>query len=147
MRVLFCGDRNWSDRERIHTVMSQLAAKCERTPGDSRLPASLIIIHGAARGADTIAGEVAIDLHLPWMVFPARWKVYGRAAGPIRNHQMLEEGKPDLVCAFHDDLFRSRGTSNMVRIAQVAGIPVRVYTTNPATSFAAVQAWQGGSYS
>lgn len=146
MRVLFCGDRNWSDRERIHTVMSQLATQCDHTPGDPGLP-RLIIVHGGQRGADSIAGEVAIDLHLPWMVFPAQWKVYGKAAGPIRNHQMLEAGKPHLVCAFHDDLARSKGTANMVRIARVAGIPVRVYTTNPATSFAAVQSWQGGSYS
>ncbi len=37
---------------------------------------------------------------IPVMTFPADREKHGRAAGPIRNKQMLEEGKPDLVAAF-----------------------------------------------
>lgn len=61
--------------------------------------------------------------------YPADWKRYGRAAGPIRNRQMLEEGKPDLIIAFHSNLAESRGTANMVKIARKAGIEVRVFTS------------------
>jgi len=46
--------------------------------------------------------------------FPARWDLYGRAAGPLRNSQMLKEGKPNLVIAFHDNLDSSKGTKDMV---------------------------------
>ncbi|MEM9912925.1 MAG: hypothetical protein AAF922_19365 [Pseudomonadota bacterium] len=44
----------------------------------------------------------------------------GRAAGPIRNKEMLDEGCPDLVVAFPG----GRGTANMVKQAQAAGVEV-----------------------
>lgn len=44
------------------------------------------------------------------------------AAGPRRNQQMLDEGKPLLVLAFHDDIKSSRGTKDMVSRAKRAGI-------------------------
>jgi hypothetical protein len=53
-------------------------------------------------------------------MFPADWEKYGKAAGPIRNQQILVEGKPDLVVAFQG----GRGTANMVSRAQQAGVPV-----------------------
>lgn len=60
--------------------------------------------------------------------FPAKWKEFGRAAGPIRNQQMLDEGKPELVLAFHDDLENSKGTKDMVGRAMKADLPVILYT-------------------
>jgi hypothetical protein len=60
------------------------------------------------------------------MEYPAQWHKYGRAAGPIRNQQMLAEGKPDLVLAFHDDIDGSRGTKDMVNRARRAGVKVEV---------------------
>jgi hypothetical protein len=62
---------------------------------------------------------------LPVESFPADWEQYGRAAGPIRNQQMLE-AKPDRVFAFHEDLEHSKGTGDMVRRARKAGVPVEV---------------------
>lgn len=54
-------------------------------------------------------------------VFP-RSATNGKAAGPIRNQRMLDEGKPDLVVAFPG----GRGTADMVRRAKAAGVPVRL---------------------
>jgi len=51
---------------------------------------------------------------------PAEWDKFGRRAGPLRNEQMLREGKPDVVVAFPG----GRGTAHMVRIAKEAGIDV-----------------------
>jgi hypothetical protein len=51
--------------------------------------------------------------YVPVIEFPANWKVYGRAAGPIRNMKMLLEGKPDLVVAFPGGI----GTADMVKKA------------------------------
>jgi hypothetical protein len=48
-------------------------------------------------------------------------KKHGRAARPIRNQRMLDEGKPDLVVAFPG----GRGTTDMIRRAERAGVPVR----------------------
>ena len=84
------------------------------------------VIHGAARGADSIAGEVARQLHCEVLAFPADWDTHGKAAGMIRNRRMLDEGKPELVVAFTDDLSESRGTKDMVTRAKAAGVPVYV---------------------
>ena len=62
--------------------------------------------------------------------FPAKWRQHGRAAGPIRNQQMLDEGLPTHVYAFHDHLDKSRGTRDMIDRAQACNIPITVFTHN-----------------
>ena len=80
------------------------------------------LIHGAARGADSLAGEWASTRAVPVKIFPADWQTHGRSAGHIRNAQMLREGKPDLVVAFPG----GRGTADMVAKANAAGITVKL---------------------
>lgn len=75
---------------------------------------------GAATGADALAIEAAEELGIPMRLFPADWKKHGRAAGPIRNGEMLREFKPDVVWAFPG----GRGTADCVRQAKALGIPV-----------------------
>ncbi len=113
LRLLVCGDREWKDKEPIKREILRL------------MP--ILIIEGEARGADTLAREVAEELGIAVLPFPAQWKVYGRGAGPVRNIQMLTHGRPDRVLAFHNNLFRSKGTKHMVKIARIAGIPVDVF--------------------
>ncbi len=86
----------------------------------------MIIIHGAANGADTIAGMAAKELGLEVMEFPAEWSKHGKRAGPIRNQQMLDEGRPNGVIAFHEDISRSKGTKHMIKIAKKNNIPVLI---------------------
>ena len=62
--------------------------------------------------------------------YPADWDRFGRAAGPIRNKQMLDEGKPTLVIAVHEDISKSKGTKNMVEQAEKRGIDVLVVGAN-----------------
>lgn len=111
MRVLICGDRHWAGKTEIKVFIEQL-------------PKDTIIIHGRARGADSLAGYYAREEGLEVIEFPAQWQVYGRSAGIIRNQQMLDEGKPDLVVYFHNNLANSRGTKDMVERATRAGIKV-----------------------
>jgi hypothetical protein len=115
MRVLICGSRHWTDTDAVVQEVAMLV------PGT-------VVIHGDAPGADRIAGATAEARGLQVVRFPADWERHGRAAGPIRNRQMLREGKPDLVLAFTADLERSQGTRDMVRQAQRAGVPVRLIT-------------------
>lgn len=81
------------------------------------------LIHGAARGADTLAGEWAeakgVGVHA-FPVHPAQWEAQGKAAGHLRNARMLAEGRPDAVLAFPG----GRGTADMVAKARAAGVPV-----------------------
>ncbi len=83
------------------------------------------IIEGEARGADTLAriyGETIRKVSV--RKFPADWTTFGKRAGPIRNHQMLKDGRPDLVVAFLAP--NSRGTKHMIDIAQKAGVKTLV---------------------
>jgi hypothetical protein len=118
MRILICGDRNWTSLERIRQVVTVLHKK------------EFIdtVIEGEARGADTCGRIIAEELDIPVLKFPADWLKYGRAAGPIRNSEMLKIGRPNLVLAFHNDILKSKGTKNMCEIAKKAGISVYVYT-------------------
>lgn len=119
MRVLVCGDRNWSD----FAFMARALAKWENEKGPIT-----VLIEGCARGADSMAGHRwapgALGDRIYVEHYPALWDKHGKAAGPIRNQQMLDEGKPEFVIAFHADIESSRGTRDMVRRARRAGIPV-----------------------
>ncbi len=112
MKVLICGDREWQDSK---TIADRI----------KHLPPGTKVIHGACRGVDRIAGNAAFNLGLGVVQYPAQWKKYGRAAGPIRNKRMLDE-KPDLVIVFHTNLARSKGTKNMMTLAVDAGIPIEI---------------------
>ena len=48
------------------------------------------LLHGGARGADRAIGRAARQLGWSVEVLPADWRRHGRAAGPIRNRELLE---------------------------------------------------------
>ena len=79
------------------------------------------VAHGREpNGADMLIGLWAKDAGLPVREYPADWKQHRRAAGPIRNLEMFNAEKPNLVVAFKGD----NGTKNMIDIARRAGVEV-----------------------
>lgn len=110
MKVLVCGSRLFEDYNLLRTVLDGFDIS--------------EIIHGAARGADTLGGRYAEAHSIPVTSYPAIWDLHGKRAGPIRNGRMLKEGKPDMVVAFLGP--NSRGTKNMIELATKAGIEVKV---------------------
>lgn len=113
MKVLITGDRDWDDDFPIDVVIAGLRSLI----GDH-----LVILHGAAKGADNLADQWKWN-GVEVQPYPADWATYGKRAGPIRNRQMLDQ-QPDLVVAFHDRLEFSRGTKDCVAEAGRRGIPV-----------------------
>lgn len=113
-RVLICGDRNWSNFQIIKDKLRVLSLKYEIE----------YVIEGEAKGADTLGRIAATQLMIQVLRFPAKWGTYGRAAGPIRNQQMLDEGKPTIVLELHNAVGKSKGTADMVLRAKAAGLPV-----------------------
>ena len=111
MRVLVCGGRDFNDQDYLRATLDSL----DVVHGPFE-----VIIHGCAAGVDTQAALWASIQKKKVLAFSADWKTHGRAAGPIRNTQMLEEGKPDLVIAFPGGI----GTANMVRQAKAANVEV-----------------------
>ena len=112
MRVLVCGGRTFTDYHLLTKTLLEID------------PPVTVLIEGGATGADTLAHLWAVGQDLRTVTYGANWEKHGRSAGPIRNQQMLDEGKPELVIAF--PTFNSRGTWHMVRIARKAGVEVRV---------------------
>lgn len=121
IRLLICGSRNWDDGA---FILSELEKRCV---GGDRPD---VVIHGNARGADILGALAATKLDIPIIAYPADWGKYGKAAGPIRNRQMLEVGQPTEVWAFHDDIASSKGTKDMIIQVANAGIPFRIYQHN-----------------
>ena len=80
------------------------------------------VVSGTCRGVDQ-CGEFWAETHnIPIKRFPADWKTFGRAAGPIRNKQMAEYA--DAVVLFHPDKNNSRGTASMYRIAKKENLQI-----------------------
>jgi len=72
------------------------------------------IISGGADGVDTFAKEYAQSHEISFQVFKAEWKLYGRAAGPIRNKKIIENC--DYVLAFWNGT--STGTKSSINLAK-----------------------------
>ncbi|CDM57661.1 DUF2493 domain-containing protein [Rhizobium sp. T136] len=117
MRVLICGGRDYNDYNKFGSVMEPIARKQWNSVKGAF---DLTIISGGARGADTMAIEWADEFAANLMKFNADWQKHGRAAGPIRNQEMIDIGQPDLVIAFPG----GKGTADMVKRAKQAGIDV-----------------------
>lgn len=128
MRVLVTGSRDWpyDQSEYIFRILNMYHYSGGITD----------IIEGGARGVDSIAAAWAKQkrIYKEENHFPADWDnpkyitVTGKSfAGNVRNQQMLDEGRPDIVIAFHNDIENSHGTRDMVLKARKAGVPVEIY--------------------
>ena len=109
-RVIVCGGRRYGERHPELALIHRVIASIHD---------GATVVHGAARGADVRAGEAALRRGLWVEAHPADWFRYGNAAGPIRNQEMINAGA-DVVIAFPG----GRGTADLCRRAEAAGIPV-----------------------
>ena len=112
--VLVCGGRNFDDGAAVAAAMKKTNP--------------VFIIQGGANGADRIASMWADTQFIEQLTIEADWRTHGKAAGPIRNGQMLRIGQAIAevmgwsfgVVAFPG----GRGTANMMKQAREAGVPV-----------------------
>lgn len=121
MRIIVTGSRKWKDFRIIYDVLDlEYAAWLPtRKPGEL-----FVVVHGKAKGADTIAkewaqtkgGYVAEEGH------DAHWDLLGLDAGHERNARMVNKGA-DKCLAF--PLGIAKGTRNCMKLARMAKIPVR----------------------
>lgn len=119
MKILICGSRDWTDPHAIYVVLAGAKALADT------LEEPLVLVHGAAKGADSLAADMAERLRITALPFPALWDKHGKAAGPIRNQQMLDENEIAVTYAFRLS-GKSNGTDDMVRRSRGAGIPTYV---------------------
>lgn len=125
MRVIVTGSRNWEGpwpEWTVYTVLQRLKDLC-----DSLGESELVLVHGdCPTGADRLVdawgrrrGNDGVQVE----AYPANWRVYGKAAGPVRNTAMVDAGA-DMCIGFHRG--GSTGTGDCVYKAREAQIPTFV---------------------
>lgn len=110
-RLLVTGARAWDD---VWTIEHFLDGVLEYHD-------DLVVVHGDCPiGADAIAKNWSYHNYVPQELYPALWDGYGKAAGHIRNKQMVDTN-PDYAVAFIKG--EARGTLNCLSHIEKAGIP------------------------
>ena len=126
LHVIVCGGRDYADQPFVDQTLDMVLAAYKH----------VALIHGGARGADTLAAQWAHRRNvnpLPGttcaepLAVPADWTAHGNRAGPIRNAKMLgillarrAPGHKVGVIAFPG----GSGTRHMSEIAFRAGVKV-----------------------
>lgn len=111
MKVLVTGGRDFDDAVTLESWLGGIHK-------DHKI--SLLIEGNCPTGADKMARKFAAKYGIQGMSVAADWATHGKAAGPIRNQQMLDETKPDVVVVFKG----GKGTADMKRRAIRAGVRV-----------------------
>lgn len=123
IRLLIAGSRDFDDFDTLRVFADEILQTMKQKYPDTNVS----IISGSATGADSLGIMYAKMNIIPYKEFPAKWNLYGKSAGPIRNKEMLDyilDGIPYLL-AFWDG--ESRGTKYMIDIAEKAGVPTTVF--------------------
>ena len=118
-RVLVTGSRDWADEQLVRRELARCWSEYGR----------IVVVHGACKtGADRqaaqwVADMVAADISgVTEEPHPADWKTHGKAAGPIRNKQLIGSGA--IVCLAFIRC-ASPGASHTAGLAEAAGIETR----------------------
>lgn len=114
-KVIVAGGRDYNEYFQLRDSIDKELAEID-TP--------ITIVAGGARGADTLAKLYAREKGYKYEEHLANWEEYGKSAGYKRNVDMaksVKENGSGILVAFWDG--KSKGTSNMIDIANRAGIP------------------------
>jgi hypothetical protein len=103
MKLAIVGSRDYHNYITIKSAVDQIRKHVEVTE----------IVSGGAPGVDALAKRYAEEEKIKYVEFPADWKSYGKAAGPMRNQQIVDYC--DKVVAFPAD--HSPGTNDTIKRA------------------------------
>lgn len=108
--LLVCGGRFYGDGKFLYSVLDTYRF----------LMGKMMIVTGAAKGADLLAESWAKSRQQVYVGMPAEWDEYGKAAGMKRNREMPALILPSAIAAFPGGV----GTSGMISVADRLGIHV-----------------------
>ena len=111
MNVAIVGGRDFDDYDQFKSSINGEKIKFKS------------IISGGARGVDTMAEKYAKEIGVPVKIYLPDWTKHGKAAGPIRNRQIIESA--DCVIAFWDE--KSPGTRSSIAIAEELKKPTSLF--------------------
>lgn len=120
-KVVMFGDREWTNNLAIRREIKLAKRRA------ARRNCELVIFEGGAPGADQMCAFWGRKDNVHVCETKALWETRHRGAGPQRNEvQKLLEPREG-IC-FHTNLSKSRGSADMKRKLERAGIPVKVVT-------------------
>lgn len=114
MNIAVIGSRNFTDYNRLESILNELKPSITR------------IISGGAKGADSLGEKWANNNNIETKIYLPDWKTHGKAAGFIRNKQIIMEA--DEVVAFWDG--KSKGTEHSLKLAKDKGIRIHLIAFN-----------------
>lgn len=123
--VIVTGSRKWASYSAISDAL------------DGSKPD--VVMHGAASGADIMAGEWADHYSLPVLPMPAQWDLEGKGAGPARNQRMVDIALAMYRCGWEVEVLAfplpdSVGTNDMIGRCRRADFKVVVHSVRTDTA-------------
>lgn len=120
-KVAVTGSRHYADLETVKDALWYVY----------ELVGPFHLLVGDAQGADELARSTSPDEFTT--VFYADWRSNGKAAGPLRNREMLDAGAQYLIafvepctCSKYVGTHATHGTQDCINAAHERGIPVLV---------------------
>lgn len=112
MKVAVSGSRTIEDYQTVFDVLKESPFEIDE------------LIHGGARGVDSLAERFAEEAGIPTIIIRPDWKRYRGRAGPLRNRIIVDQA--DALIAIWDG--ESSGTKGTIKYAEKQGKPVHVRT-------------------
>ena len=110
MNVAVIGSRSFNDSLLLEYELNAIKEKIN------------LVISGGAKGADKLAEKWAIENNIPTVVIKPDWKTFGRAAGLVRNKQII--ASCDCCYAFWDQ--KSKGTLFTINYCKQMLKPIKI---------------------
>ncbi|WP_298069831.1 SLOG family protein [uncultured Mailhella sp.] len=120
MNIAIIGSRNFSDYSFMKNSILNIV-KIEDID---------YVVSGGAKGADTLGELFAKEYNLKTMIFKPEWKRYGKAAGVIRNTEIVKNA--DIIMAF--PMGSSKGTYDSIHKARKSHKNVYIFSVDSETS-------------
>lgn len=117
IKLMVCGGRDFSNKELCFSSIQKFIEE------ENLDYSQIIILEGECpTGADSFAKEFANLHNILLEKYPADWKKYGKAAGPIRNKEMVTNC--DYCLAFWN--YESKGTKSSIDYCKKLNKKVRI---------------------
>ena len=109
--LVVTGGRDYKHEKRVHELLK-------------RIDPEVVYVGDCPTGVDKFTRYWCDKSAVPFRVFEAQWDDFGKAAGPIRNKEMIEAAAQDVVKPILLAFPGGRGTEDCVMHAKYYKIPV-----------------------
>ncbi|MBX9636012.1 MAG: DUF2493 domain-containing protein [Nitrosomonas sp.] len=115
MKLAIVGSRNFTNQKELDDIVDAFVLKHGMLPE--------LVVSGGAKGADTLAHAWARKHNVSIKIFKPDWKTKGKAAGVLRNTDIVNECTHMIAFPSKD----GKGTQDSIKKAQAKGIPIEIH--------------------